>query len=262
MMKLFKKYNAALIFSALILLSALASSAKAQDQDQDQAQNQTQHIDIPENTLTLVDNFRVPSEHFTAKIRAKNRLGNEMLFDALVRERSNSIVIYREPPKTRGRSILFVGRNMWVYIPGTRRVLRISPQQQVMSGLSSADTARVVFSVDYKITGSRLDPENPDEILLDLEGVGEGAAYHRIELWVSKADYRPLRGNYYASPTRLTKVGYFENYQTIRGKEIATRYRIVDFLNDEGEAFIDYEEIKADETPENWFQPGYLKRLR
>ncbi len=250
MMKLFKKYKATLIFSALILLSAIASSTQAQD------------IDIPENTLTLVDNFRVPAEHFTAKVRVETDQGDKMLFDVLTRNRANSIVIYREPAKTRGRSILFVGRNMWVYIPGTRRVLRISPQQQVISGLSSADTARVVFSADYQITSSRLDPENPDEILLDLEGVGKGAAYQRIELWISKTDYRPLRGNYYASPTRLIKAGYFENYQTILGKEMATRYRIVDFLNDEGEVFIDYEEIKIHETPENWFQPGYLKRLR
>ena len=250
-MKLLKRYNAALfVLSGFIFLSALTSSARAQD------------IDVPENVLTLVDNFRVPAEHFVADIRVENLLGDKMRFDVLVRDRANSIVIYREPSKTRGRAMLFVDRNMWVYIPGTRRVLRISPQQQVMSGLSSADTARVVFEVDYRVTGSRLAPENADEILLSLEGIGRGAAYQRIELWVDKTDYRPLRANYYASPTRLIKSGYFENYQIIQGKEIATRFRIVDFLNDEGEAFIDYDEIRAEETPENWFQPGYLKRLR
>ena len=215
--------------------------------------------------LRQVDAVRAPAPSFTFRVAVTTPDGNALKLSVRVSGRANSLVRYLEPPRSAGRSLLFVGRNMWVYVPGTRRVLRISPQQRLLGGVASADVARVVYSLDYALDSVHELPEKGGERRrrLVLSGRSRGAAYGRIELVAAGDDVRPLRASFSdASGRRHLKTVYFEGYRVVLGRSRPTVLRVVDHLHADEETLIEYSDYTLEDTPAAWFQPAYLKRLR
>ncbi len=215
--------------------------------------------------LRQVDAVRAPDRPFTFKVAVTAPDGDALGLSVRVSGSVNSLVRYLEPPRSAGRSLLFVGRNMWVYVPGTRRVLRISPQQRLLGGVASADVARVVYSLDYALDSVHELPEESGERRrrLVLSGRSGGAAYGRIDLLAAGDDLRPLRASFFAaSGRRHLKTAYFEGYRVVLGRSRPTVLRVIDHLNADEETLIEYSDFTLEDTPAAWFQPAYLKRLR
>ena len=215
--------------------------------------------------LQQVDAVRAPDSAFTFKVAVTTPDGDALKLSVRVSGQINSLVRYLEPPRSAGRSLLFVDRNMWVYVPGTRRVLRISPQQRILGGVASADVARVVYSLDYALDSVEELPEEGGERRrrLVLSGRSRGAAYGRIDLVAAGEEVRPLRASFFAaSGRRHLKTAYFEGYREVLGRPRPTVLRVIDHLNADEETLIEYSDFALEDTPAAWFQPTYLKRLR
>ena len=215
--------------------------------------------------LQQVDAVRAPDSAFTFKVAVTTPDGDALKLSVRVSGQVNSLVRYLEPTRSAGRSLLFVGRNMWVYVPGTRRVLRISPQQRMLGGVANADVARVVYSLDYTLEVVEELPEEGGERRrrLVLSGRSRGAAYGRIDLVAAGEEVRPLRASFFAaSGRRHLKTAYFEGYREVLGRPRPTVLRVIDHLNADEETLIEYSDFALEDTPEAWFQPTYLKRLR
>ena len=215
--------------------------------------------------LQQVDTGRAPDSAFTFKVAVTAPDGDALKLSVRVSGQVNSLVRYLEPPRSAGRSLLFVERNMWVYVPGTRRVLRISPQQRMLGGVASADVARVVYSLDYALDSVEELPEEGGERRrrLVLSGRSRGAAYGRIDLVAAGEEVRPLRASFFAaSGRRHLKTAYFEGYREVLGRSRPTVLRVIDHLNADEETLIEYSDFALEDTPAAWFQPTYLKRLR
>ena len=215
--------------------------------------------------LQQVDAVRAPDSAFTFKVAVTTPDGDALKLSVRVSGQVNSLVRYLEPPRSAGRSLLFVERNMWVYVPGTRRVLRISPQQRILGGVASADVARVVYSHDYALDSVHELPRESGERRrrLVLSGRTRGAAYGRIDLVVGGEEARPLRASFFAaSGRRHLKTAYFEGYREVLGRARPTVLRVIDHLDAGEETLIEYSDFTLEDTPAAWFQPTYLKRLR
>ena len=215
--------------------------------------------------LQQVDAVRAPDSAFTFRVAVTTPDGDALKLSVRVSGQVNSLVRYLEPPRSAGRSLLFVERNMWVYVPGTRRVLRISPQQRILGGVASADVARVVYSLDYALDSVEELPEEGGERRrrLVLSGRSRGAAYGRIDLVAAGEEVRPLRASFFAaSGRRHLKTAYFEGYREVLGRSRPTVLRVIDHLNADEETLIEYSDFALEDTPAAWFQPTYLKRLR
>ena len=215
--------------------------------------------------LQQVDAVRAPDSAFAFRVAVTTPDGDALKLSVRVSGQVNSLVRYLEPPRSAGRSLLFVERNMWVYVPGTRRVLRISPQQRMLGGVASADVARVVYSLDYALDSVEELPEESGERRrrLVLSGRSRGAAYGRIDLVAAGEEVRPLRASFFAaSGRRHLKTAYFEGYREVLGRSRPTVLRVIDHLNADEETLIEYSDFALEDTPAAWFQPTYLKRLR
>ena len=209
--------------------------------------------------LMAADQFRAPSDAFIFDIRLIDPMNRAFDLTVRVRDRTKGLVIYNQPASFAGRAILYVGQNMWAYVPGTRRALRISPKQRLLGGAGTADVARTVFSEDYSVTGIS---SSGGKTILDLSAAGRGAAYGRILLTVSSSDSRPLNAEFYAAngPRRL-KTQFYEDYQDVLGLPRPMRIRIIDHLDDDAETVMRYFNMRLEDTPAAWFQPSYLERL-
>jgi len=241
------------IFHALIVVMLTTlSSAFAQEMD-------------AASILEKVDAIRSPSDNFVFTVKLQSQTSsseNESEFEVFVRNSTKSLVLYRQPIKQRGRALLLDGANMWIYIPGTSRPVRISPQQQLIGAVSNADVARVVFSLDY--TADSIEKQRLDDLSalkLDLHARQNGVPYQRIHLWVAEKNLHPLRADFFSLSGKLIRTIKYSGYQSVLGKERPTILQISDAINPTIKATLSYSGFKIQNTPEEYYQPSYLGRL-
>jgi Outer membrane lipoprotein-sorting protein len=106
----------------------------------------------PQEILKKVDENRAPAATFTTTITVTSKKPDSTSTAELVvrvKDAKKSLVLYNSPLSSKGRVLLMIDDNLWIYIPGTQNPIRISPQQQLMGQVSNADVARVVYSLDY-----------------------------------------------------------------------------------------------------------------
>lgn len=216
--------------------------------------------------LERVDQVRSPGENFifSIQLRAQTRAGIiENEFDVWVRESKKSLVLYRKPTDQRGRALLLDGNNMWIFVPGTSRALRISPQQQLVGVASNADVARVSFHLDYAAEGE-VNPTELDSqsaLKMKLTAKDEKAIYRTIEIWTTRDEYRPLRADFFSLSGKLIRTIEYQGYQMVLGEMRPMELKITDALRSTDQAVLTYSKFQIKETPAEYFQPAYLSKL-
>ena len=213
-----------------------------------------------ESILKKVDEIRSPGANFifTVQVKLDAPDAQPNIFEVRVRESTKSIVLYQQPVKQRGRALLLDGDNMWIFIPGTSRPLRISPQQQLLGGVSYADVARVVFSLDYRVIQKEDEQTGP---ILHLEALNPKIPYRFITLSLSQ-DMHPLRADFFSISKKLLRTAYYEDYQNIQGALRPMRIRIISSIDLKQNATMSYSNFIIKETPLEYYQPSYLSRIR
>lgn len=270
-MRKFVAYLSMILYACVRAYAGDAAASAAENADPDAAADAAPEGD-ESSWLDKVDAVRAPSDHFRFEVAVTAEGGTTLEMAVMVHDRVKSLVRYLRPAKQEGRALLFVERNMWIYIPGSRRPLRISPQQQVLGGVSSADIARIVYSIDYAVEAvepiSSDDPadgpadEQDARYRLRLAAAGEGAAYSRVDLEVRGEQARPQKSEFYSASRRKLKTVHFEDYREVLGAMRPMTLRVVDHLEGDAETLLRFSNFEITETPAAWFQPSYLKRLR
>ena len=208
--------------------------------------------------LQKVDFIRGPGSDFTFDLKIITSDGTEQELEVSILDTSKGLVRYVRPVKVAGRAILFVEQNMWIYVPGTRRALRISPQQRILGGVSNADVARTAYSADYKVNELI---EIDGNIILILAPITQSSAYQRIDLMI-KPSGSPVMATFLTKSGRKIKTMYFEGYRDVLGVTRPTKFRIIDHLNNDTLTTMIYSNYTVTKTPASWYQPSNLSRLR
>ncbi|TQK01311.1 outer membrane lipoprotein-sorting protein [Herbaspirillum sp. SJZ130] len=215
--------------------------------------------------LEKVDAIRSPSENFVFTVKVNSltsTLEGESEFEVSVHNRTKSLVLYRQPIRQRGRALLLDGPNMWIYIPGTNRPVRISPQQQLTGAVSNADVARVVFSLDYCV--ELVEKQHIDDLpalRLELRARQNSVPYQYVQLWITQKDLRPLKADFFSLSKKLIRTIRYEGYRNVLGQQRPTILKIVDAINPTVKATLTYSNFKIQDTPPEHYQPSYLGRL-
>lgn len=218
-----------------------------------------------EQVLQAVDAIRAPGDNFSFNLdidQQDSEDNRKFSFTVNVKDQNKSLVSYTAPANSKGKRILMVGENLWIYIPGTRMPIRISAQQKISSDVSNADVARVVYSLDYqadKLTQEVIDKQTNYHISLNAKT--EGAAYQRIELWTASDDYRPLKADFYTKAGQKLKTIFYKEYQSVLGKQRPMLLEVFDELNKQQKVLMRYSNMEIADTPDSYFQKSYLSRL-
>ncbi|QSQ21966.1 outer membrane lipoprotein-sorting protein [Pyxidicoccus parkwayensis] len=122
---------------------------------------------------------------------------------------------FQEPAASRGQEILRVGDNSWVYMPNLKRALRIANRDSFQGGdFNNADVLRTNYTRDYD---AKLVSEDAQAYQLELHAKTDEAAYDRINLWLSKAEGIPLKGEYYTVSGKLLRTAEFMEVRDFGG---------------------------------------------
>ncbi len=110
------------------------------------------------------------------------------------------LVSFVYPPRDKGEVFLRNQEDMWMYLPGVNKALRI-PKRQAFAGsdFSNNDVLNVRVATDYR--AERL----PDEVVegvpcysLQLTGRDSSAPYASVRYWVAKETFWPVKRVFYA----------------------------------------------------------------
>lgn len=128
----------------------------------------------------------------------------------------NKVVsLFLEPSSDRGRSTLRLGDNMWLYIPGVSKPMRITSMQSVTGGVfNNSDILGLDFSVEYDVPEMT---ENDTTYTLKLKAKNATVAYDAVTMTVDKQTLAPIQLDCYASTGILIKTITYKERKVFDG---------------------------------------------
>jgi len=131
----------------------------------------------------------------------------------LKKDQDKVVTLFVSPASEAGRVTLRLGDNMWLYIPGVGRPIRITSLQSLVGGVfNNADIMRLDYGVEYEADELK---ENEGQYLLTLKAKSGTVAYDRLRMWVLKEELLPTRIECYAAAGMLIKTLHFKEIKDI-----------------------------------------------
>jgi outer membrane lipoprotein-sorting protein len=123
--------------------------------------------------------------------------------------------LFISPASEKGRSTLRLGDNMWLYIPGVGKPIRITSLQSVIGGVfNNSDILQLDYAAEYNVEKVE---ESGDEYLLHLQAKNRTVAYDRIRLRADRKTLLPVRIECLTGAEMLIKTLHFKEVKDFGG---------------------------------------------
>lgn len=133
----------------------------------------------------------------------------EFVLYTVKKGRDKMIALFLDPPSEKGRATLRLGDNLWLYIPGVGKPLRITSLQSVVGGVfNNADILNLDYGVEYRVEKAA---EEPAGYSLELKARSGAVAYDRLKMRVDRATLVPTEIEAYAASGLLIKTLRFKD---------------------------------------------------
>jgi outer membrane lipoprotein-sorting protein len=187
--------------------------------------------------------------------------GEQGIFTMHVLKSGNELqrVRFLSPTDDKGAEVLRNGDNMWNYLPGLRRAIRITSKQEFHGcDFSNGDVMRSNLAVDYT---PKLVATTDDEYELELTAKNDQVAYERVRYWLRKKDAMPLRQELFTSSGKLVRKLEFQEPKLfgkhLRPSRLVMRNVVAPWRH--SELVYDAFAVKPD-LPDGLFVPAVLGR--
>ncbi len=132
----------------------------------------------------------------------------EFVMYMVKKDKSKVASLFLSPASDKGRSTLRVDQNMWLYIPGISKPLRIASMQSVTGGVfNNADIMQVDFGAEYKISSKK---ETAELYHLDLVAKTPESTYEKLRMSVDKKSLFPTSIDCIAGGIVLKTIRYLK----------------------------------------------------
>jgi hypothetical protein len=129
--------------------------------------------------------------------------------------------------RSKGQKVLLLSDAMWLYVPRTRKPVRITPMQRLMGQASYGDVASLRWSQEYRwdeqpierdqvtapsiLTGDGFTESESrlNSVKIGLAAQRRTATYRRIDLWLEEKTNRPVKAEFFLASGKLMKTAYF-----------------------------------------------------
>lgn len=209
-----------------------------------------------------VDTYIIKSTSIRIRPKKKTKKGTVEVFLRKEGSIEKAIVKFLAPAREKGRAILSIDRDSWFHIPKTKKLIRITPSQKVLGEASAGDIAGTRYAEDYDatITGEEIS-EKKSCYRLNLKANTKKATYDRIEYWVDKKSFKPVKAKYFTISGKLMKVAFWKTFKKYRGREMVEKLLIADPLIKGKYTLLISVDYKKKDLPANLFRKENLNRL-
>jgi outer membrane lipoprotein-sorting protein len=160
-------------------------------------------------------------------------------------------------PRDKGRHLLMLGDDMWIYLPDTSRPVRITPLERLSGDASNGDVARTNYAADYSAVYLRTEKAGSDDcFVLELTAKRKGSTYQKIEFWLRVADARPVKAEFYLTSGKHIKSATFDEFAVVEGKLQLRRMTLYDQIRKSSHSVLDYSGIAPRTLPDKLFYQG------
>jgi len=216
--------------------------------------------------IIRTDQNAFPQQYETYMVIKNYKPGRDMVQNNThcYRKGNKTVAIFLSPASQKGQAFIRDGDNMWMYLPKSEKVIRISAKENSMGGeASNADLLRENLSEDYD--GSYLEMETVDGIIcykLELTARRRTVAYDRLIYWISQGKELPVKRDYYTISGKKIKTMYFKDLKVLGGAERPSIMRVENAQNSAYKTEIIIEEMNVNvNIDDKIFNPNYVKRL-
>ena len=165
-------------------------------------------------------------------------------------------------PREKGRHLLMLGDDMWIYLPDTSRPVRITPLERLSGDASNGDVARTNYAIDYSAAYLREEKINGENCyVLNLAAKRKGATYQRILYWIRVEDARPVRAEFYLTSGKHIKSATFDQYETSNGKLLLKKLTLYDEIRHNSHSVLEYSNMTPRNLPDKLFYQGRSDRF-
>ena len=165
-------------------------------------------------------------------------------------------------PREKGRHLLMLGDDMWVYLPDTSRPVRITPLERLTGDASNGDVARTNYAVDYAPVYLRSERVGAvDCNVLELTAKRKGATYQRIVYWLRTEDARPVRAQFYLTSGKHIKSATFDQYEQSGGRLLLHKLTLYDEIRHNSHSVLEYTGAAQRSLPDKLFYQGRADRF-
>lgn len=223
---------------------------------------------IPANVLVeKIDSFRgLGTAGFSFEITnisfKNNKKSNSNKLSVAVQD-DNSLVKFESPARQRGRVLLKKADDMWLYVPGTRKVIRISPAQRLLGETSNGDVVGSNFSGDYDaaIVTTEQDKQN-GHIKLELTANKRKLSYQKVVFWLTDDEkHKPVRSEYFARSGKLLKIAHYKDFKDFGGQLMIHKMLLEDPLIKGSSTWMMFDNYRPTELPLAMFNKEAIVNL-
>jgi outer membrane lipoprotein-sorting protein len=241
----------------LLLLVALSSSGLLRAQE-------PKAVDA-EALLKRSDTFRNGWPSYVLKVKITNyesdKSDEEKLYTVSQRGADKTYVEFMSP-RDKGRHLLMLGDDMWIYLPDTSRPIRITPLERLSGDASNGDVARTNYAVDYSPVYLRTEKQSSEQcFVLELKAKRKGATYQRILYWLRVEDARPVRAEFFLTSGKHIKTATFDEYAPSAGKMLLRRLTLYDEIRHNSHSVLEYSGAASRDLPDKLFYQGRADRF-
>ena len=215
--------------------------------------------------LKRSDAFRNGWSSFVTRVKITNyeagKPDEEKLYQVSQKGADRTYVEFLSP-REKGRHLLMLGDDMWVYLPDTSRPVRITPLERLSGDASNGDVARTNYAADYAPVYVRTEKLGETEChVLELTARRKGATYQRIIYWLRADDARPVRAEFYLTSGKHIKSASFDDYAQVGGKTQLRRLTLYDEIRHNSHSLLEYSSTTPRELPDKLFYQGRADRF-
>lgn len=216
--------------------------------------------------VAKADAIRVPkgSYEFDAVVTSFDgeQKKSENGYKAYVKDLNNSLVAFTSPASERGKSLLMLGDDLWIYLPNVKKPVRIPLQQRLVGDVSNGDITRINLAEDYTaVQAGEANVNGSDCHVLELTAKSETKTYNKIKYWVAKADGKPVKAEYFTVSGQSLKTCTFEDFRQEAGAVRPMKLVFQDSMNASKKSILVFKDMVTKSFSDNMFTKDYMKTL-
>ncbi len=253
-------------FISLALCVVMLLAIKIASAQMEQSIERRKDTPTAEEILHQSDLSRNGWESYTVITSIKNYVDEELKdegsFEVSMKGADKTLVKFLNAD-VKGQYLLMLDDAMWIYMPNTRKPIRITPLQRLMGNASNGDVARTRYADDYAATLKREQViDGVSCYMLELMAKREGATYQRIEYWVAKENLRPKKAEIYLTSGKHYKTIIYDKYSLISDRVLLSQMTILDALREGRTTIMTFTGYTQRDIPAKYFNKDYLEKLR
>ncbi|OGS23161.1 MAG: hypothetical protein A2252_02810 [Elusimicrobia bacterium RIFOXYA2_FULL_39_19] len=183
----------------------------------------------------------------------KGKTIKELDANIIFKKDKGTLMTFTAPAREKNKKILMMKDNMWMYVPGISRPIRLSGKDSFMgTSFSNRDLMDFDMNNDYK---SRIVKETDKEYVLEMLATNKNVSYSKIITAVEKERLLTIKQELYTVSGNLIKTMDFSGIKEYGGKLRPSVIVVKDVLTQGSETKVIINDMTNKEINDNIFSP-------